>query len=195
MKLTKKLEAEIRKLYEVYWNSYINGDLETYASLLDEEFKFIGSTEAEPLLNKKDSLKLLDAVKEQMAGKAEFRNRNIKVELVDELILVSELCDGYILIGTEWNFYSRFRLSSLLTKKRNKWKFIHQHVSMPDSKAQEGEAYGLELVRTENIQLREAVKRRTIELENKNRELEIEAALERVRAVALSMGKREDLLV
>ena len=41
MKLTKKLEAEIRNLYEVYWNSYINGDLETYASLLDEEFKFI----------------------------------------------------------------------------------------------------------------------------------------------------------
>jgi len=193
MKLTKKLEAEIRKLYEVYWNSYINGDLETYASLLDEEFKFIGSTEAEPLLNKKDSIKLLDAVKEQMAGKAEFRNRNIKVELIDELILVSELCDGYILIGTEWNFYSRFRLSSLLKKKRNKWKFIHQHVSMPDSKAQEGEAYGLEQIRTENIQLRDAVKRRTVELENKNRELEIETALERVRAVAMAMRKPEDL--
>ncbi|HET9433335.1 MAG TPA: nuclear transport factor 2 family protein, partial [Chitinophagaceae bacterium] len=193
MKLTKKLEAEIRNLYEVYWNSYINGDLETYASLLDEEFKFIGSTEAEPLLNKKDSLKLLDAVKEQMAGKAEFRNRNIKVELVDELIVVSELCDGYILIGTEWNFYSRFRLSSLLKKKRNTWKFIHQHVSMPDSKAQEGEAYGLEQIRTENIQLRDAVKRRTVELENKNRELEIETALERVRAVAMSMRKPEDL--
>ena len=195
MKLTKKLEAEIRKLYEVYWNSYINGDMETYASLLDEEFKFIGSTEAEPLLNKKDSIKLLDAVKEQMAGKAEFRNRNIKVELVDELILVSELCDGYILIGTEWNFYSRFRLSSLLKKKRNKWKFIHQHVSMPDSKAQEGEAYGLEQIRTENIQLRDAVKRRTVELENKNRELEIEASLEKVRAVAMSMRKADDLML
>src|SRR4030095_8167780 len=156
-------------------------------------FKFIGSTEAEPLLNKKDSIKLLDAVKEQMAGKAEFRNRNIKVELVDELILVSELCDGYILIGTEWNFYSRFRLSSLLKKKRNRWKFIHQHVSMPDSKAQEGEAYGLEQIRTENIQLRDAVKRRTIELENKNRELEIEATLERVRARAMSMQHSDEL--
>src|SRR5688572_7402852 len=195
MKLTKKLEAEIRKLYEVYWHSYINADLETYAPLLDEEFRFIGSTEAEPLLNKKDSIKLLDAVKEQMAGKAEFRNRNIKVELVDELILVSELCDGYILIGTEWTFYSRFRLSSLLKKKRNKWKFIHQHVSIPDSKAQDGEAYGLELVRTENIQLRDAIRRRTIELEQKNRELEIEAALEKVRAVAMAMRKPDDLML
>ena len=68
-------------------------------------------------LNKKDSIKFLDATAEQMAGKAEFRNRNIKVETVDELILVTELCDGYILIGSEWNFYSRFRLSSLLKKK------------------------------------------------------------------------------
>jgi hypothetical protein len=117
MKLTKKLEAAIRKLYETYWNSYINGEIETYASLLDEDFKFIGSTEAEPLLNKKDSLKLLDAVKEQMAGKAEFRNRNITVESVDELILVNELCDGYILIGTVWFFYSRFRLFYLLKNK------------------------------------------------------------------------------
>jgi len=193
MKLTKKLEAEIRKLYEAYWNSYINGDLETYTSLLDEEFKFIGSTEAEALLSKKASIKMLDAVKEQMAGKAAFRNRNIKVELIDELIQVSELCDGYILIGTEWNFYSRFRLSSLLKKKRNKWKFIHQHVSMPDSKAQEGEAYGLEQIRTENIQLRDAVKRRTIELEHKNQELEIEAALERVRSRTNSMHLSESL--
>jgi signal transduction histidine kinase/ketosteroid isomerase-like protein len=194
MKLTKKLAAEIRKLYETFWESYINGDLETYASLLDEDFKFIGSTEAEPLLNKKDSIKFLEATAEQLRGSAEFRNRNIKVETVDDLILITELCDGYILIGSEWNFYSRFRLSSLLKKKKEKWKFIHQHVSMPDSKAQEGESFGLEQIRTENIQLRDAVKRRTIELENKNRELEIEAALEKVRVQALGMHKPDDLL-
>ena len=66
---------------------------------------------------------------------------------------------------------------------------------MPDSKAQEGESYGLEQIRTENIQLRDAVKRRTVELENKNRELEIEAALEKVRAVAMAMRKADDLML
>ena len=193
MKLTKKLEAEILKVYNAYWDSYVNGDLKTYASLLDVEFKFIGSTEAEPLLNKKDSLKFLEATAEQLRGKAEFRNRNIKIETADDLVLITELCDGYILIGSEWNFYSRFRLSSMLKKKKGNWMFIHQHVSMPDAKAKEGESYGLELVRTENIQLRDAVKRRTIELENKNRELEIETSLEKVRAVAMAMYKPEDL--
>lgn len=42
--------------------------------------------------------------------------------------------------------------------------------------------------------MREAVQRRTIDLEIKNRELEIEAALERVRAVAMGMKTPDDML-
>src|SRR5687768_12109748 len=114
MKLTKKLEVEIRELYQLYWDSYIYGDLATYASLLDEDFKFIGSTEGESLLNKKDALKFLEATTDQMAGKADFKNRIIQVESIDDLILITELCDGYILIETEWVFYARFRLSSMV---------------------------------------------------------------------------------
>jgi hypothetical protein len=70
---------------------------------------------------------------------------------------------------------------------------IHQHGSFPDSKTEEGEQVNTDKIKAENIQLRDAVKRRTEELENKNRELEIETALERVRAVAMAMRKPEDL--
>jgi len=52
----------------------------------------------------------------------------------------------------------------------------------------------VEQIKQENLKLRDAAKRRTIELENKNRELEIEGSLERVRAVALSMKKPADML-
>ncbi len=45
----------------------------------------------------------------------------------------------------------------------------------------------------ENLQLREEVKRRTIELEHKNHELEIEASLERVRTKAMAMHNSSDL--
>ena len=45
----------------------------------------------------------------------------------------------------------------------------------PDSKTEEGEQINTEKIKAENLQLRDAVKSRTIELENKNRELEIEA--------------------
>lgn len=51
-----------------------------------------------------------------------------------------------------------------------------------------------EKLQQENLRLREAVQRRSTELEEKKRALEIEAALEKVRAVALGMRSREDML-
>ena len=71
---------------------------------------------------------------------------------------------------------------------------MYQHYSTPDSKAQEGETLGLDKISKENLELREAIQRRTIELEEKNGELEIEGALERIRAKALVMIVSEDLL-
>jgi signal transduction histidine kinase len=48
-------------------------------------------------------------------------------------------------------------------------------------------------LKAENLQLRDAVKRRTVELEQKNRELAIEAAMEKVRVRSLAMQKPEEL--
>src|SRR5678816_1183148 len=86
------------------------------------------------------------------------------------------------------------RISAILRKEITGWKYIHQHGSLPDTRANDGEVIATEQIRKENLQLREAVKRRTAELENNNRELEIESALERVRAVAMGMSKAEDML-
>ncbi|MEZ4691740.1 MAG: hypothetical protein R3A12_16915 [Ignavibacteria bacterium] len=70
-------------------------------------------------------------------------------------------------------FISKFRFTSVLIKRDSGWKFIYQHFSVPDSKAGEGETIGFEKVAIENIELREAIKRRTTELEQKNNELEV----------------------
>ena len=48
-------------------------------------------------------------------------------------------------------------------------------------------------VKKENRELREAVKKRTYELEQKNRDLEIEASLEKVRARAMAMQSSSEL--
>jgi hypothetical protein len=60
-------------------------------------------------------------------------------------------------------------------------------------RTEEGEQVAAEKIKEENLQLRDAVKRRTLELEEKNRELEIESAVERVRAKALAMHRSEDI--
>ena len=193
MKLTKKLEAEILKTYSEVWNAYLRGDMRTFASILDESCYIIGSAAGEIFSNKKAAVKYYKATAAQITGKAEFRNRKIKVMPVEKGVMVNENSDFYLLIDDQWTFYGPARISSLFHKKNNKWKVIHQHGSFPDSKTEEGEQVNTDKIKAENIQLRDAVKRRTEELENKNRELEIETALERVRAVAMAMRRPEDL--
>ena len=194
MKLTKKLGKEVRQVIDTYWDSYIKGDIKTTASLLDEDYTQIGSAETEVFSNKKDAVKFLRDTIDQVAGKVEMRNRITKVEPYEDFILVSDLCDLYALNDNEWIFYARFRASSLLQKKKGGWKIIHQHSSFPDTKTEEGGNLAIENIAAENIQLRDAIKRRTVELEHKNRELEIEAALEKVRVIALGMKAPDDML-
>jgi len=181
-------------VYHAYWDSYLKGDMETMASFIADEFQVIGTTESEVFLDKQETLQFYEATADQISGKMEFRNRNIRQKLNNGMITVSEFSDAYILTDDKWVFYAKFRITSLLENKENGWKFVQQHGSIPDARAQEGEQLASEKIRQENLELREAVKRRTVELENKNRELEIEASLERVRAIALSMKKPTDML-
>ncbi|MDI1324094.1 MAG: nuclear transport factor 2 family protein [Algoriphagus sp.] len=194
MNPTKQQEEEARIAHDLYWESYLKGDVETLASLLDNDYTQIGSVEEEVFFTKKDAVQFVLTTIDQIAGNVQMRNRVTKSGPVDDFILFSEQCDLYVLSEGEWTFYSKFRASSLMKLKDGSWKLVHQHSSLPDSKAQEGENIAIEKISAENLQLRDAVKRRTIELENKSKELEIEALLERVRAVAMGMKKPDDIL-
>ena len=171
MKLTKKLEAEILKAYNTIWDAYLKGDMKTFASMLDENCYIIGSAAGEVFSNKKSAVKYYKSTAEQITGKAELRNRKINVMPADKGFMVNEESGFYLLIDDQWTFYGPVRISSLLHKKNNKWKVIHQHGSFPDTKTEGGEQKNTEKIKSENIQLRDAVKRRTFELEQKNREL------------------------
>ena len=194
MKLTKKLEAEILKIYQAYWEAYLNGDMKTFASFLDDNLTVYGTAESEIFRTKKDAVKFYTATADQMTGKADFRKRKISVKTVGDTIVINELNQLYVLIEKEWTFYGQARITAIFEHKDNTWKLVHQHGSFPDSRTEEGEQIAAEKIKEENQQLREAVKRRTIELENKNRELEIETSLERVRTVAMGMKKPDDML-
>ena len=194
MKPTKKREKEVIEIYDKWMYSYLNGDVETYDSYLDTNFHFIGSTDNEEFLNRKDTTKFFEATAEQLSGKSQIRNETKIVEQFGELIFITHLFDAWFLNVEEWNYYGRFRFSNILEQNEKSWHFVYQHYSTPDVKAQEGETIGFEQISKENLELREAIKRRTIELEIKNRELEIEGALERIRAKALAMNITDDLL-
>ncbi|NBB75801.1 MAG: hypothetical protein GVY02_00350 [Bacteroidetes bacterium] len=194
MKITKELEAEIRAMMDDYWGSYFRGDLEHWQSYLVDDYRNIGGTEEEIWNSKQEIVEYTHRVIDQMAGLTELRNMQRQIIPYDGYLMVHEFTDIFIRIEEKWRFYGKFRLSSLIQKIADTWKVLHQHGSYPDSHTEQGEAFAFDTLRKENTQLREAVKRRTVELENKNRELAIEASIERVRAVAMSMTKPEDML-
>tara|TARA_R100000935_G_scaffold8302_7_gene17539 strand:+ start:167612 stop:175687 length:8076 start_codon:yes stop_codon:yes gene_type:complete len=194
MSLTPKTKKEVLNVYDTWLHSYLNGDVATYDSYFDDTFHFIGSTANEEFLNRKDTTRFFEATAEQLSGKSQLRNETKILEQFGELVFITHLFDAWFLAGDDWSFYSRFRFSNALQNTKKGWKFIYQHYSTPDSKAQEGETIGFDQVTAENLQLREAIQRRTKELEEKNRELEIEGALERIRAQAVAMKETADLL-
>tara|TARA_R110002167_G_scaffold253623_3_gene459947 strand:- start:80 stop:5902 length:5823 start_codon:yes stop_codon:yes gene_type:complete len=194
MKLSKKLEAEVTKIYDTWLNSYLNGDVKTYGFYLDDDYHFIGSTNNEEFLNRKNATKFFEKTADQLAGKTDIKNRVRTIEHLDGLVFITEVFDAWFLTETKWTYYGRFRFTSVLSNKKAGWHFIYQHFSMPDSKAEDGETLGTEQVTKENQELKDAIKRRTLELEQKNHELEIEASMERVRARSLTMQSSDELV-
>src|SRR6056297_1183328 len=193
MKLTKNKENEVLNVYDTWLHSYLNGDVATYHKFLDDAYHFIGSTNNEEFLNRNETTTFFEATADQLAGKCQLKEEKKIVETFGDLVFITHVFDAWFLNGSEWTYYSRFRFSSVLQEKKAGWRFIYQHFSTTDNKADTGETIGFDKVHLENQELREAIKRRTLELEAKNRELEIEAALERVRSRSMAMQNSTEL--
>ncbi|RYY42219.1 MAG: hypothetical protein EOO06_21460, partial [Chitinophagaceae bacterium] len=188
----EQVEAEIRQVMDDYWSSYFEGDLDHWGEYLVDDYRNIGGTEEEVWNSKKEILDYTYRVLDQMKGATELRNKQVQLIPYDPYVMVHELLDIYIKVEEEWTFYQKFRLSSLIQKTPGGWKVLHQHGSYPDSKTTEGEAFAFDTLKSENLKLQKAIRERTIELEAKNRELEIETAVEKVRAQSLGMYQTSD---
>lgn len=194
MRVSKKIEKEVLQVYDTWLDSYLNGDVTTYDFYFDDDFHFIGSTNNEEFLSRTDTTKFFGDTAAQLAGKCDLRNETRIIEKFEECVFITHLFDAWFLNGTDYTYYGRFRFTNALKENKEGWRFIYQHFSTPDSKTDEGDTIGFDKVSAENLELKDAIKRRTFELEQKNRELEVETALQRIRAQAVAMAASTDLL-
>ncbi|MEZ5196799.1 MAG: nuclear transport factor 2 family protein [Bacteroidales bacterium] len=104
---------------------------------------------------------------------------------VDEVKLLMTLEDNEIELN--------LRLTLVFDYLQGTWKIIHWHGSKPEYDEGGTDTWHLDEWKKKNDELQRLVDEKTADLERKNRELEIEAALERVRAIAMSMQKPDDL--
>lgn len=194
IKLTKQAEEALLKAYYDFWESNLSADMKKFSSYLVDDFSIFGSANGEVFFSKRDTVKFYTTTAEELRGKAQLRNRKISIQPLDsDSAVVREESDLYVLIGKNWSFYGHARISCIVKYIDRGWKAVHQHASFPDHRTEEGQQLASEKIEKENLELRDAVKRRTVELEHKNRELEIEAALERVRAKSMGMQQSAEL--
>jgi signal transduction histidine kinase len=102
---------------------------------------------------------------------------------VDEVLVSMKLEEGL-------NEFTA-RVSMMLEYIDGQWKLIHWHGSK--AVESEGDTWHKDEWKKKNEELQRLVEEKTADLEKKNRELEIEAALERVRARTMAMRKSEEL--
>ncbi|MEO7174438.1 MAG: nuclear transport factor 2 family protein, partial [Saprospiraceae bacterium] len=86
------------------------------------------------------------------------------------------------------------RISVILEYRKDKWLVVHWHGSKPEEVQSEEDTFGIESWKQKVETLEKLVAERTSELVEKNRELEIETALEKVRATALAMKELADMV-
>lgn len=89
--------------------------------------------------------------------------------------------------------HSNLFFTSVFQYNNGKWKCIAFHGSMPPQNSTTEDTFHVEENRKRILELEQKIEERTAELLQKNIELQIEAAIERVRTVAMAMNKLEDM--
>ena len=201
MKTTKDIEMEVMGIHNLFWESYARRDIELRFSLCSEDVTFIGSGLHEKALNKTEYKKInIEGVK-QFPDPFQIEFLWTKISMITEVVacVESEVVWSQ-LINNELS-KELLRNTTLLKYDNSKWLVTHVHGSVPDYRLKDGDYMTNEQTIIRNRELERQVFERTqdlnktlSELEQKNRELEIESALEKVRSSALAMKEPGDMV-
>ncbi|RKD90221.1 ATP-binding protein [Mangrovibacterium diazotrophicum] len=163
-------------------SDFVVEDLKGFGSTLDEKFLDIGRFR-----------QMVIDQREQGAGiEIEFLRKPIHRRISpdeDAAIYTDEFEISMNLDGSRQVI--PLRLTSVFEFDGNTWKVAHVHGSK--AVETEGDTWHKDELKKKNEELQRLVDEKTAELQRQNRELEIEAALERVRARTMAMQKSEEL--
>lgn len=194
MNREKSLKEAYSKLLEV---GFGEGSLQDIPQFIDENVMGYGTALDEKIMSIQEFRDLMIDQRKQAVNFDEFSvtskpvinrisdNGNTAV-IVDEVVLLTR-------IQGESNELS-LRMSTVFEFKDGSWKLIHWHGSKPEHISGGDDPWHVNEWKRKNEELQKLVDEKTSELLNKNRELEIETALEKVRAVAMGMKDPANML-
>ncbi len=164
--------------------------------IFDEKIFGFGTAIDEKIFGIKEVKKLLNSQQKQSKG----LDIKWKIKPVSRFITADENTAVFaddlhlsIRAGKETvKMYIRF--SVVLNFINDQWKVIHWHGSKPEQVESEKDTWGVENWKQKATELQRLVDEKTADLIGKNRELEIETALERTRTRSLLMQHSDELL-
>jgi signal transduction histidine kinase len=163
---------------------------------VDPEIMGYGTARDEKVLSISDYRDMVNRQREQAVGlEMSFESTPVFRSISnkeDSAIFVDEIKVSIIFDEGKQELF--LRLTSILEYINSKWIVVHLHGSMPTETTAETDTWLVNEWKRKNEELQNLVDEKTSELLNKNRELEIETALEKVRTIAMGMRKPDDML-
>jgi len=195
------MQAEKENLLKEAYQQFIqfglgNLPIELYETIVAENYMGYGTALDEKLFSAIDLRDLVIRQIEQGQGMdMKFAEtpvfRRISVS-EDVAIIVAEIL---INIQVESSRHDLFlRMTTIMEYMNGKWIAVHSHGSRPEAAMGESDTWHINEWKRKNEELQKLVDEKTADLAGKNRELVIEACMERVRTVAMSMKEPADML-
>ena len=190
-KVIKKLEESYERIINVGLCLIPYEDL---SDIVDPNVMIFGTTKDETILSFKNLDILIKSQYDQMGDvKVQLDRNRIYTKISDDrnYAIITESVKMTMLSPDSVNDIN-IRCSSVMEFIDNKWKLTHWHASTPVET--ENDHWHKEEWKRENEKLQKLVDEQLTDLKKKNRDLEVEAALERVRTVAMGMRNPKDML-
>ena len=184
---SSKDKTDIELVYEKLIGVMLDfNELKGLQESVHPDFIGYGSAAHEFFRTREDLKKMARIQKEQLEGQEFTYNRK---PVAQKFLTDGESClilEEFDLHFSNNNHHLLLRLSTLLERINGVWLVTHVHGSTPDANIAEEEAFPEQGLRRKNEELEAKIRERT-------RELELEAALERVRAKTMAMHQSEEL--
>ena len=163
--------------------------LDELKHLIDPNIMGFGTTEDERIFSRQDFIDLIKRQEEQAVGiKLEHQIKPVHRRVLNGENSAIYVDDLIMRITTDsGQFEMKMRFSIVLEYLEEKWVVVHWHGSKPEEVKSEEDTWGIAIWKKKTEELERLVAEKTADLVAKNRELEIEAALERVRARTMAM--------
>ena len=194
------MEAAKRKLLEQTHKIIIKEGLESknperLLKITSPNIVGLGTTYDEKIVGLKEAKALLERQKEQGKGLSfSYETNNLGIHISEDKNTAVFIDEIKLSITTEGETITMdLRFSIVLEYLHNKWFLVHFHTSKPEKVESEKDTWGIETWKEKAEELEREISERTADLVLKNRELAIQAAMERVRARSMAMQSSDEL--